>query len=164
MTEYHVPVLLQESVEALQIHPEGTYLDVTFGAGGHSKSIINQLSAKGHLFAVDQDKDAWQNVLKDANFTLINANFRYFGRFLTWYNVAHVDGILADLGVSSHQFDFPERGFSYRFDAPLDMRMNASQGLTAADVLAQYPEEKLVNSIQFIRRSKKCKTIGQNDL
>jgi len=166
MTEYHVPVLLQESVEALQIHPDGTYLDVTFGAGGHSKSIINQLSAKGHLFAVDQDKDAWQNVLKDANFTLINANFRYFGRFLTWYNVAHVDGILADLGVSSHQFDFPERGFSYRFDAPLDMRMNASQGLTAADVLAGYPEEKLVavfSSYGEVRNAKQlaktiCKT------
>ncbi|MFZ1703045.1 MAG: 16S rRNA (cytosine(1402)-N(4))-methyltransferase RsmH [Saprospiraceae bacterium] len=144
MTAYHVPVLLKESVEALQIHPDGKYVDMTFGSGGHSKSILKTLSAKGHLFAADQDKDALRNIIDDPRFTLINANFKYVGRFLKWYNVVEVDGILADLGVSSHQFDFPERGFSYRFDAPLDMRMNVESDLTAKDVLATYPEEKLV--------------------
>lgn len=145
MTEYHVPVLLHESVEALQIHPDGIYVDVTFGAGGHSRSIVEKLSAKGHLYATDQDNDALSNSLNDDRFTLINANFRYLGRFLTWYGATQVDGILADLGVSSHQFDFPERGFSYRFDAPLDMRMNVESKLTAKEIVARYPEEKLVD-------------------
>jgi 16S rRNA (cytosine1402-N4)-methyltransferase len=145
MTDYHVPVLLKESVEALQIHPDGIYVDMTFGAGGHSRSILQKINAKGHLYAVDQDKDAFNNRLTDERFTLIQSNFRYVENFLKWYNVDKVDGILADLGVSSHQFDFPERGFSYRFDAPLDMRMNTEGNLTAKDVLATYPEERLID-------------------
>lgn len=161
MTPYHVPVLLQESVDALKIHPDGTYLDVTFGAGGHSKSILQRLSAKGHLYAVDQDRDALANRIEDQRFTLINANFRYFKRFLTWYNVEFVDGILADLGVSSHQFDFPERGFSYRFDAALDMRMNTESGLTAADILASYPEEKLISILSRYGEVRNAKQLAR---
>lgn len=161
MTPYHVPVLLQESVDALQIHPDGTYLDVTFGAGGHSKSILKRLNAKGHLYAVDQDRDALANGIEDSRFTLINANFRYFKRFLTWYNIEFVDGILADLGVSSHQFDFPERGFSYRFDAALDMRMNTESGMTAADILATYPEEKLVSILSRFGEVRNAKQLAK---
>lgn len=161
MTPYHVPVLLQESVDALKIHPDGTYLDVTFGAGGHSKSILKRLNAKGHLYAVDQDRDALANGIEDSRFTLINANFRYFKRFLTWYNIEFVDGILADLGVSSHQFDFPERGFSYRFDAALDMRMNTESGMTAADILATYPEEKLVSILSRFGEVRNAKQLAK---
>ena len=122
--EYHNPVLLQASVDGLQIKPNGTYVDVTFGGGGHSKEILSRLGPHGKLFAFDQDEDALLNTLDDPRFVLINENFRYLKRFLRFQNVKNVDGILADLGVSSHQFDVAERGFSTRFDAELDMRMS----------------------------------------
>jgi len=157
MSDYHIPVLLSSSVESLKIHPDGSYVDVTFGAGGHSKAILKHISAKGHLYAFDQDKDALTNRIEDEKFTLIDANFRFLTKFLKWYNVTEVDGILADLGVSSHQLDFPERGFSYRFDAPLDMRMNTEAELTAAIILKTYTEENLVNILSHygeVRNSK----------
>jgi len=144
MSEYHVSVLLDESIDNLKINSSGAYVDVTYGAGGHSKSILNKLNAEGHLFAFDQDQDALANVVQDDRFTLIEANFRYLRRFLRLEGVREVDGILADLGVSSHQLDMPERGFSYRFDAPLDMRMNAEAELTAAILLQTYSEDALV--------------------
>lgn len=122
--EYHNPVLLHESVDGLNIKPDGVYVDVTFGGGGHSKEILKRLGPNGKLFAFDQDEDALANALNDDRFTLINENFRFIKRFLRFYGVKSVDGILGDLGVSSHQFDVPERGFSTRFDAGLDMRMS----------------------------------------
>src|SRR5690606_15884109 len=129
--EYHNPVLLQESVEGLNIKPNGVYVDVTFGGGGHSKEILNRLGEKGKLYAFDQDEDALANAIDDPRFTLINENFRFIKRFLRFHNVRQVDGILADLGVSSHQFDVPERGFSTRFDGGLDMRMSQKNTLDA---------------------------------
>lgn len=144
MTEYHVPVLLEESVNALKITPEGIYIDVTFGAGGHSRSILKKLNAKGRLFAFDQDADVLPNVPDDDRLELVSSNFRYIARFMDWYGVSSIDGILADLGVSSHQLDYPERGFSFRYDAQLDMRMNADMELMAADVLRTYREEDLI--------------------
>ena len=144
-TPYHVPVLLQETIDALILNPDGTYIDVTFGGGGHSKAILENLSSKGRLIAFDQDQDALLNTINDARFTLINSNFRYLNNFASFYNFEQVDGILADLGVSSHQFDTPERGFSIRFDAPLDMRMNQMQTLSAEDILYQYSENKLMD-------------------
>ena len=122
MSEYHDPVLLSECLEGLNIKPKGTYVDVTFGGGGHSKAIVSQLS-EGHLYAFDQDDDALKNELDDDRFTLINANFKYLKSSLRMYGVKEIDGLLADLGVSSHQFDVPDRGFSTRFEAELDMRM-----------------------------------------
>lgn len=144
INDYHTAVLLQESIELLDIKPYGIYVDATFGAGGHSRSILNKLDAKGHIYSFDQDPDALTNGIQDENFTFIDANFRYLRRFLRLYGVTEVDGILADLGVSSHQFDVPDRGFSYRYDAPLDMRMNAKAELNAAEVLRTYSEEELV--------------------
>jgi 16S rRNA (cytosine1402-N4)-methyltransferase len=140
---YHNPVLLFESVDGLEIDPSGIYVDVTFGGGGHSKEILKRLSEKGRLYAFDQDEDAVQNVIEDDRFTLIRENFRFIKRFLRFYGVNKVDGILADLGVSSHQFDEASRGFSTRFDADLDMRMNKSNDLSAYDVINKYKEEKL---------------------
>ncbi len=140
---YHDPVLLFESVDGLKIDPKGIYVDVTFGGGGHSKEILKQLGDKGKLFAFDQDMDALENSIDDERFTLINENFRYIKRFLRFYGVTKVDGILADLGVSSHQFDEAERGFSIRFDADLDMRMNQDDELSAYHVVNKYEEEKL---------------------
>ncbi len=144
MTEYHVSVLLEESVNALKIKPEGVYVDVTFGAGGHSRSILKNLNAKGRLFAFDQDADVLPNVPADDRFELISSNFRFISRFMDWYGVDSVDGILADLGVSSHQLDYPERGFSFRYDAELDMRMNADMSTKASDILRVYREEELI--------------------
>lgn len=161
MNEYHVSVLLKESIENLDILPEGIYADVTFGAGGHSKSILNKLSAKGHLYAFDQDEDAVSNVLNDERFTLIEANFRYLKRFLRLEGVTRLDGILADLGVSSHQLDMPERGFSYRYDAPLDMRMNAVADFTAAALLQTYSEEKLVDVLSSYGEVRNAKTLAK---
>ena len=161
MNEYHVSVLLKESIENLDILPEGIYADVTFGAGGHSKSILNKLSAKGHLYAFDQDEDAVSNVLNDERFTLIEANFRYLKRFLRLEGVTRLDGILADLGVSSHQLDMPERGFSYRYDAPLDMRMNAEADFTAAALLQTYSEEKLVDVLSSYGEVRNAKTLAK---
>ena len=143
--EYHNPVLLKESVDGLAIKPEGVYVDVTFGGGGHSKEILNRLGEKGKLFGFDQDEDAQKNSIDDPRFTLIPQNFRHIKRYLRFYNVKKVDGILADLGVSSHQFDEAERGFSTRFDADLDMRMNQTGELSAYEVVNLYDEEKLAS-------------------
>ena len=140
---YHSPVLLEESVNGLAIKPNGIYVDVTFGGGGHSKEILKYLNEEGKLFAFDQDEDAKQNSLEDDRFTLIPQNFRYIKRYLRFYNVKKVDGFLADLGVSSHQFDEAERGFSTRFNADLDMRMNQTDELTAYEVINNYEESKL---------------------
>jgi 16S rRNA (cytosine1402-N4)-methyltransferase len=141
--EYHNPVLLQASVDGLNIKPDGIYVDVTFGGGGHSKEILKRLGPNGKLFAFDQDEDALANALPDERFTLINENFRFIKRFLRFYGVKSVDGILADLGVSSHQFDVPERGFSTRFDAGLDMRMSQKNDLNAYRVVNEYDDVNL---------------------
>lgn len=141
--EYHNPVLLKETVQGLNIKPNGIYVDVTFGGGGHSKEILKHLNAEGRLYAFDQDKDALSNAIDDERFTLINENFRYCKRFLRFHGVKQVDGILADYGVSSHQFDVAERGFSTRFEADLDMRMNQDNHLSAYNVINDYNEEQL---------------------
>jgi len=141
--EYHNPVLLKESVDGLNIHPDGVYVDVTFGGGGHSKEILKRLGDKGKLFAFDQDSDALKNTIYDERFTLIHENFRFVKRFLRFHGVKEVDGILADFGVSSHQFDVAERGFSTRFEADLDMRMNQDNKLSAFHVVNEYEEEQL---------------------
>lgn len=141
--EYHNPVLLKETVDGLDIKPDGVYVDVTFGGGGHSKEILKRLGPNGRLFGFDQDEDALANALDDERFTLINENFRFIKRFLRFHNVKSVDGILADLGVSSHQFDVAERGFSTRFDAELDMRMSQKNDLSAYGVVNEYDESSL---------------------
>ena len=141
--EYHNPVLLKETVDGLNVNPDGVYVDVTFGGGGHSKEILRRLGGKGKLFAFDQDLDALSNKLGDPRFTLINENFRYIKRFLRFHGVRQVDGILADFGVSSHQFDVAERGFSTRFEADLDMRMNQNNSLSAYQVVNEYTEEQI---------------------
>ena len=140
---YHVPVLFHETMEALQVKPDGVYVDCTFGGGGHSRGILDRLGTKGKLVAFDQDADAKKNMPEDARIIFIANNFRYLQRFLRLNGIEKLDGILADLGVSSHQFDAAERGFSIRFDASLDMRMDQRQSKTAADVLNEYPEQQL---------------------
>ena len=143
---YHIPVLLNESIDGLDIRPGGIYVDVTFGGGGHSREILRRLDGTGRLFSFDQDPDAEQNI-GDApeNFTFVRSNFRYLDNWMRYYGVDHIDGLLADLGVSSHHFDDETRGFSFRFDAPLDMRMNRRAGLTAADVVNTYEESQLAD-------------------
>ena len=141
--DYHIPVLLHDSVEGLVNNPDGIYVDVTFGGGGHSSLILEKLSEKGKLFAFDQDSEAFENDLKDARFQLIHGNFKYIKNFLKYYGIEKVDGILADLGVSSHHFNEEDRGFSFRFDSPLDMRMNKESKLDALQVINEYPEQKL---------------------
>ena len=141
--EYHNPVLLKESVDGLDIKPDGIYVDVTFGGGGHSREILSRLGSKGRLYAFDQDEDALANSIDDERFVLINENFRFIKRFLRFHNVKTVDGILADLGVSSHQFDVAERGFSTRFEGELDMRMSQKQDLNAYKVVNEYDEANL---------------------
>ena len=141
--EYHNAVLLNETVEGLNIKPDGVYVDVTFGGGGHSRAILSKLGPQGKLFAFDQDKDALANAIDDDRFVLINENFRYIKRFLRFYGVKEVDGVLADFGVSSHQFDVAERGFSTRFEAKLDMRMDQESKLSAFEVINEYEEEQL---------------------
>lgn len=144
---YHVPVLLKESIDGLSVSEGGTYVDVTFGGGGHSREILRRLGTSGRLFSFDQDADAEANIGADApaNFTFVRSNFRYLRNWMRYHEVEHIDGLLADLGVSSHHFDDEERGFSFRYNAPLDMRMNKRAGQTAADLLAEYSEEKLAN-------------------
>ncbi|MEB3801945.1 16S rRNA (cytosine(1402)-N(4))-methyltransferase RsmH [Flavobacterium columnare] len=141
--EYHNPVLLKETVDGLNIKPDGVYVDVTFGGGGHSREILSRLGPNGKLFAFDQDEDAWANAIKDTRFVLIKENFRYIKNFLRFENIRKVDGILADLGVSSHQFDVPERGFSTRFDGALDMRMSQKNELSAYTVVNEYDDINL---------------------
>jgi 16S rRNA (cytosine1402-N4)-methyltransferase len=141
--EYHNPVLLTESIDGLDIQPDGVYVDVTFGGGGHSKEILNRLGEHGKLLAFDQDLDALENTIDDPRFILINENFRFLKRFLRFHNVTEVDGILGDFGVSSHQFDVAERGFSTRFEADLDMRMNQNSDFSAFHVINKYDESQL---------------------
>ena len=142
---YHVPVLLQESIDGMNLQPGGIYVDVTFGGGGHSKEILRQGDSTIHLFSFDQDQDAERNIVNDERFTFVRSNFRYLYNFLRYHNVEGVDAVLADLGVSSHHFDDSERGFSFRFDGKLDMRMNKRAGITAADVVNTYEEERLAD-------------------
>ena len=142
---YHVPVLLKESVDGMNICPNGTYVDVTFGGGGHSREILSRLEKDGRLLGFDQDEDAERNIVDDPRFIFVRSNFRYLHNFLRYHNIEKVDAILADLGVSSHHFDDSERGFSFRFDGALDMRMNKRAGLTAADVVNTYAEERLAD-------------------
>ncbi|MBP3789777.1 MAG: 16S rRNA (cytosine(1402)-N(4))-methyltransferase RsmH [Prevotella sp.] len=142
---YHIPALLQGSVDGLNVKPDGVYIDVTFGGGGHSREILRRLGPEGRLFGFDQDADAEKNIISDDRFTFVRSNFRYIKNWMRYYEVEQVDGILADLGVSSHHFDDETRGFSFRFDAPLDMRMNKRAGMTAADVLNNYTEEQLAD-------------------
>lgn len=144
MSSYHIPVMLSQCIEGLLIDPKGTYIDATFGGGGHARAIIQQLTS-GRLYGFDQDEDAAVNRFDDDRLIFVRANFRYLRNFMHHYGVSEVDGILADLGVSSHDFDQAERGFSFRFDAPLDMRMNQQAGMTAADVVNQYEEVPLLN-------------------
>lgn len=140
---YHIPALLEECMQGLDIKPSGTYVDVTFGGGGHSREILNRLGKDGHLYSFDQDEDAQRNIVDDERFTFVYSNFKYLKNFMLYHGVEGVDGILADLGVSFHHFDESERGFSFRFDAPLDMRMNKKARLTAAEILATYSDDRL---------------------
>lgn len=142
---YHIPVLLEETIAGLNINPDGIYVDVTFGGGGHSKEILKRLSPNGHLYSFDQDKDAEQNIVADNRFTFVRSNFRYLKNWMRYYDIEYIDGLLADLGVSSHHFDAQERGFSFRFDGDLDMRMNQRGTKTAADIVNEYTEEQLAN-------------------
>lgn len=159
--EYHNPVLLKESIDGLNIKPDGVYVDVTFGGGGHSREILSRLNAHGKLFAFDQDEDAQRNVIDDPRFTLIPQNFRFIKRYLRFYGIKKVDGILADLGVSSHQFDEAGRGFSTRFDGDLDMRMNQSGALSAFEVINKYEEEKLANVLFNYSELRNAKDIAR---
>ena len=138
-----MPVLLKQSVEGLVADPDGVYVDATFGGGGHSREIVSRLSNKGHLYGFDQDADAMKNVIDDRRFTFVYSNFRYMRNFMRWYGHDKVSGILADLGVSWHHFDDSTRGFSFRFEGPIDMRMNQKEGIKASDILNDYPEERL---------------------
>ena len=162
MTEsvYHIPVMLAQCTDALAIDPNGTYVDVTFGGGGHSREILKQLD-KGHLYAFDQDEDAWANVPRDDRFTIVQANFRDIKRFLRLHGVKKVDGILADLGISSHQIDEPSRGFSTRFSGDLDMRMNQSAETSAKEVLNTYDEGSLHKILGMYGEVKNAKTLAQ---
>ena len=143
MTQYHNPVLLKETLQGLKIQPQGVYIDVTYGGGGHSRGIIDKLNDKGRLYGFDQDADAYKNRIDDFRFELIAANFSHLKQYLKYYSVIEVDGILADFGVSSHQFDAPQRGFSIRFDAPLDMRMNQDNSLSAQTIINNYEQDDL---------------------
>lgn len=142
---YHIPVLLDESINGMNLKPGGTHVDVTFGGGGHSKEILRRMDKDSRLFSFDQDEDAERNIVNDSRFTFVRSNFRYLHNFLRYYDVEGVDAILADLGVSSHHFDDSERGFSFRFEGSLDMRMNKRAGKTAADIVNTYDEEQLAN-------------------
>lgn len=164
---YHVPVLLNESIEGLNIHPNGVYVDVTFGGGGHSREILSRLKEGCSLYSFDQDADAELNISKMGlnnnqtdRFTFIRSNFRYLKNWMRYYNIDHINGLLADLGVSSHHFDDETRGFSFRFDAPLDMRMNKRAGRTAADILNEEDEEKLANILYLYGEIKQSRRIA----
>ena len=158
---YHNPVLLKESVDALNIKEDGVYVDVTFGGGGHSREILSRLGDKGRLFAFDQDPDAQQNKIDDERFVLIGENFRFISRFLRFYGVRKVDGVLGDLGVSSHQFDEAERGFSTRFDADLDMRMDQQSDLSAKKIINTYTEEQLADVLFLYGELRNARTLAK---
>ena len=168
---YHVPVLLKESVDGMNIQPDGTYVDVTFGGAGHSREILSRLGEGGRLLGFDQDEDAERNIVNDPHFIFVRSNFRYLQNFLRYHDIEQVDAILADLGVSSHHFDDSERGFSFRFDGALDMRMNKRAGITAADIVNTYEEERLANLLYLygeLKNSRKLASVivkarsGQN--
>lgn len=174
--EYHVPVMLNECLEGLQIRPDGIYVDVTFGGGGHSRAILNQLGEKGHLYSFDQDPDAEKNIFCEElsiskeetpkqslpqNFTFIRSNFRYLKNWMRYHGVKHIDGLLADLGVSSHHLDDAERGFAFRFDAPLDMRMNTRAGKTAADILQEADEQELTRIFTLYGELRQARRMAQ---
>ncbi len=172
MSEYHVPVMLSECLEGLQIRPDGVYVDVTFGGGGHSRAILEKLGPQGHLYSFDQDPDAEKNIeptdgspALDQNqlgqkFTFVRSNFRYLKNWMKYYGVDHIDGLLADLGVSSHHLDDATRGFAFRLDAPLDMRMNTRAGMTAADLLANYAEEDLARILSLYGELRQAKRMA----
>jgi len=157
---YHVPVLLQESIDGLNIKSDGIYVDVTFGGGGHSREILSRLGRNGHLYSFDQDADAEKNIIDDDRFTFVRSNFRYLRNWMRYYEVEAIDGLLADLGVSSHHFDDETRGFSFRFDAPLDMRMNKRAGRTAADIVNEYDEAKLADVFYLYGEMKNSRRIA----
>lgn len=158
---YHKPVLLQESVNGLNIQPNGVYIDVTFGGGGHSREILSRLGKNGHLYSFDQDPDAEKNIVDDDRFTFVRSNFRYIGNWMRYYGHEEIDGVLADLGVSSHHLDDETRGFSFRYeDAPLDMRMNKRAGRTAADILNNYSEEQLADVFYLYGELKQARKLA----
>lgn len=158
---YHVPVLLKESIDGLNIHSGGIYIDVTFGGGGHSKEILSRLDDNSHLYSFDQDADAERNIIANNRFTFVRSNFRYLENWMQYYGVEHIDGLLADLGVSSHHFDDETRGFSFRYDAPLDMRMNNRAGKTAADILNDYAEEQLSDTFYLYGELKDSRRLAK---
>ena len=157
---YHVAVLLRESVDGLDITPDGIYVDVTFGGGGHSREILGRLGKKGHLYSFDQDADAEKNMMTDDRFTFVRSNFRYIKNWMRYYEVEKIDGLLADLGVSSHHLDDEDRGFSFRFEAPLDMRMNKRAGKTAADIINDYDEEQLADVLYLYGELKNARRLA----
>ncbi len=166
---YHIPAMLKETIEGLAIKPERTYVDVTFGGGGHSRAILNKLHELeigkleiGHLYSFDQDSDALANAIDDERWTFVHSNFRYLRNWMDYYGVEHIDGLLADLGVSFHHFDCPERGFSFRFSAPLDMRMNQTAKRTAADIVNSYSEEELARIFWLYGELKNGRGIAKN--
>ena len=158
---YHIPAMLRETIQGLNIQPDGLYVDVTFGGGGHSRAILDQLSEQGKLYSFDQDLDTLQNVMHQDNWQFVHSNFRYLRNFMDYYGVKQIDGLLADLGVSFHHFDCPERGFSFRFSAPLDMRMNQTGGKTAADILNTYSEEDLARVLYIYGELKNSRQIAK---
>lgn len=160
-TEYHIPVLLERSVNELVHDPDGVYIDVTFGGGGHSRLILNRLSSQGRLLGFDQDRDAIDNAIEDARFTLVHSNFEYLSHFLRYYQIEKVDGILADLGVSSYHFDVAERGFSYRFDADLDMRMNQNAPRDAKNILNELSVSELQEIFSSYGEVRNSKTLAE---
>jgi len=159
-TVYHIPAMLKETIEGLAIKSDGIYVDVTFGGGGHSRAILE--AGAGHLYSFDQDKDALANAIADERWTFVHSNFRYLRNWMDYYGVEHIDGLLADLGVSFHHFDCPERGFSFRFSAPLDMRMNQTAKRTAADVVNGYSEEELAKIFYLYGELKNGRGIAKN--
>lgn len=158
--DYHTPVMLQETVEGLDIKPDGVYVDLTFGGGGHSREILSRLSRKGHLYGFDQDLDAQAGAPQDERFTFVRSNFRFVSNWMMYYGHENVDGILADLGVSSHHLDMGERGFSFRYDAPLDMRMNQRARLTAHQVVNEYSEEQLTAILRLYGELKQSRQLA----
>jgi 16S rRNA (cytosine1402-N4)-methyltransferase len=157
---YHVPVLREASIDGLAIQPGGTYVDVTFGGGGHSSEILRRLGPEGRLYGFDQDPDAEKNIVDDERFTFVRSNFRYLKQWMRYYGVDKIDGLMADLGVSSHQFDFDTRGFSFRFNAYLDMRMNKRAGVTAADVINGYDEQQLADIFYLYGELKQARRLA----